>query len=104
MEAIGPLLVVLSISLILRWVPQNRFFGLRIPPTCGHRSAWYDANALHGLRHLLLGLLMATLEFLLLLQSMLTPVLATIGWIGFVGIVAVDWRTANRLRREREGR
>jgi uncharacterized membrane protein len=103
MEAIGPLLVVLSIPLILRWVPQNRFFGLRIPPTCGNRSVWYDANALHGRHLLLLGLLMVTLEFLLP-RSMLMPVLATIGWIGFVGIVAADWRTANRWRRQREGR
>jgi uncharacterized membrane protein len=103
MEAIGPLLVVLSIPLILRCVPQNRFFGLRIPPTCDNRSVWYDANALHGRHLLLLGLLMVTLEFLLP-RSMLTPVLATIGWIGFVGIVAGDWRTANRWRRQREGR
>jgi SdpI/YfhL protein family len=71
MEAIGPLLVVLSIPLILRWVPQNGFFGLRISPTLGNRSVWYEANALHGRHLLLLGLLMVTLEFLLR-RSMLT--------------------------------
>jgi uncharacterized membrane protein len=102
MEAIGPVLVVLSIPLILRWIPQNRFFGLRIPATCGNKSVWYDANALCGRHLLLLGLLMVTLEFLLP-RSMRTPVLATIGWIGFVGIIAADWRTANRWRRELEG-
>jgi hypothetical protein len=102
MEAIGPILVVLSIPLILRWIPQNRFYGLRIPATCRNKSVWYDVNALHGRHILLLGLLMVTLEFVLPL-SMRTPVLAAIGFIGLGGIVAVDWRTANRLRREREG-
>jgi len=33
MEAIGPVLIVVSIPLILRWVPRNRFYGLRIPAT-----------------------------------------------------------------------
>jgi SdpI/YhfL family protein len=102
MEAIGPILVVLSIPLILRWIPQNRFYGLRIPATYRNKSVWYDVNALHGRHILLLGLLMVTLEFLLPL-SMRTPVLATIGFIGLGAIVAVDWRTANRWRREREG-
>ena len=101
MEAIGPVLVVLSIPLILRWIPQNHFFGLRIPATCHNKSVWYDANALCGRHLLLLGLLMVILEFLLP-RSMRTPVLATIGWIGFFAIVAADWRTANRWRRERE--
>ena len=81
----------------------NRFFGLRIPATRRNESVWYDANALSGRYLLLLGLLMVTLEFLLPL-SMRTPVLATIGWIGFVGIVAADWRTANRWARERSNR
>lgn len=102
MEAIGPVLIVVSIPLILRWIPQNRFYGLRIPATCGNKSVWYDANALCGRHMLLLGLVMVILEFLLPV-SMRTPVLATIGWIGFVSIVAVDWRTANRWRRQRKG-
>jgi uncharacterized membrane protein len=103
MEAIGPVLVVLSIPLILRWIPQNRFFGLRIPATMRDESVWYDANAMCGRHLLLLGLLMVVLEFLLP-RSMRTPVLATIGWVGFFAIIAADWRTANRWRRERESR
>jgi hypothetical protein len=103
MEAIGPILIVLSVPLILRWIPPNRFFGLRIPPTCANPSVWYDANALHGRHLMVLGLAMVGLEFVLPL-SMRTPVLATIGWVGFFGIVAADWHTANRWRRERERR
>jgi hypothetical protein len=59
MDAIGPVLVVLSIPLILRWVPRNRFFGFRVPATGANESVWYDANALCGRHLLLLGLLMA---------------------------------------------
>lgn len=101
MEAIGPILIVLSIPLMLRWIPQNRLFGLRIPATSRNESVWYDANALHGRHLVLLGLLMVALEFLLPL-SMRTPVLVATGWFGVVGIVIADWRTANRWRRERE--
>lgn len=100
MEAIGPVLILLSIPLLFRWVPPNRFYGFRIPATRRNESVWYDANALSG-RHLLqLGLLMVALEFVIP-TSIRTPVLATIGWLGFIGIVAIDWRTANRWARER---
>ena len=100
MEAIGPILILVSIPLIFRWIPPNRFYGLRIPATLGNASIWYDANALSG-RHLFeLGLAMVALE-LLLPRSLRTPVLATVGWVGLVGIMIADWRTANRWRRER---
>ena len=103
MEAIGPILILVAIPLILRWVPRNRFYGLRIPPTCNSESVWYDANALCGRHMLLLGLTMVALEFVLP-RSLRTSVLATIGWIGFFTILIVDWRTANQWYREREGR
>jgi hypothetical protein len=32
------------------------------------------------------------------------PVLRTVAVIGFVAIIASDWRTANRLERERSAR
>jgi len=101
MEAIGPLLIVISIPLMLRMIPRNRFFGLRIPATRQNESVWYDANALCGRHLFLLGLLMVLLEFVLP-RYLLTPVLGTVGWVGFVGITIADWRTANRWSRDRE--
>jgi uncharacterized membrane protein len=99
MEALGPILIVLSIPLMLRWVPPNRFYGFRTPATCRNRLLWYDANALNG-RHLLtLGVLMVTLEFVLP-QSMRRLVLATTGWVGLVSVVVADWRTVNRWARD----
>jgi hypothetical protein len=100
MEAIGPVLIVLSLPLLWRWIPPNRFFGLRIPSALRNKSVWYDANALHA-RHLLsLGLLLVLLEFVLPL-SLRIAVLRAVATAGFVAIVILDWRTANRLERQR---
>lgn len=102
MEAMGPVLLVLTIPLMMRWVPRNRVFGFRIPATLRHESVWYDANALCGRHFFLLGLLMVVLEFVLPL-SMRNPVLSTTAVVGLVAITAADWRTANRWDRERSG-
>ena len=100
MEALGPVLVLLSIPLMLRWIPPNRLYGFRIPPTYADPGVWYDANALNG-RHLFaLGIAMLALEFVLPL-SWRVPVLRTVAVIGLAVIVVADWRTANRGRRER---
>jgi|SRR6267154_4823505 len=101
MEAIGPVLLVLSIPLMLRWVPPNRFYGFRVPATCSNRSVWYDANALNGRHLFLLGFLLVGLEFVLPLQIR-NATLATIATVGLITIIAADWRTASRWRRERE--
>jgi uncharacterized membrane protein len=101
MEALGPVLIVVSIPLIFRWVPPNRFFGLRIPATLRNQSVWYEANARNG-RHLFaLGLVMVLLEFVLP-ATLRIAVLRTIGTVGFVTIIVMDWRTANRRWRERQ--
>ena len=103
MEAIGPLLIVVSIPLLFRWIPPNRFYGFRIPATCANRSVWYDANALAGRHMLMLGGFMVALEFVLPV-SVRVPTLATIESVGMLVCVVADWRTANRWRREREHR
>jgi uncharacterized membrane protein len=100
MEAIGPLLIVLSIPLVLRWVPQNRIYGFRIPPTGRSKSVWYDANALCARHMILLGLLMVVLEFVLPL-SVRNQTLRAVAVVGLVSITVMDWRTASRWERER---
>jgi hypothetical protein len=101
MEAIGPILIVLSVPLILRWIPRNRLYGFRIAATLANDSAWYDANALSGRHMLALGLVMVALEFVLPIATR-TLALRTVGILGLAVIVVADWRTANRWRRERE--
>jgi hypothetical protein len=100
MEAIGPVLLLLSLPLMFRWIPPNRFFGLRIPSTLRTQSVWYDANALSA-RHLFaLGAFLVLLEFLLPL-SIRIGMLRAVASIGFATIIIMDWRTANRWERER---
>lgn len=98
MAAIGPVLVVLSIPLILRWVPRNSLYGFRIPATLGDDAVWYEVNARSGRHALLLGLLMVALEFVLPRASYGT-VLPGIAIAGLAIITIINWRYANRLAR-----
>ena len=100
MAALGPVLVLLSVPLMLRWVPPNRVYGFRVPSTLGHASVWYDANALCGRHMFALGLLMILLEFALP-SAVLGPTLRMTALAGIVLIIAMDWRAANRWARDR---
>lgn len=100
MEAIGPLLIVLSLPLLFRWVPRNRIYGFRVAATLRSDSVWYDANARVARQMILLGLLMVALEFILP-RSAFGPVLSSIGIIGFAAIIITAWRAANRWERAR---
>ena len=95
MEALGPVLILVSTPLNLRWIPQNRFYGLRIASTLRNRTVWYDANALLARHFLLLGLLLVCLEFVVSPTNRI-PVLSIVAVIGVTGITIADWRTANR--------
>ena len=101
MEALGPVLLVLSIPLMLRWIPPNYVYGFRIAATLANKSVWYDANALLARHSFLLGVVMVFLELVLPL-TIRNQVLATVAIVGLTVSVVMDWRTANRWRRERE--
>jgi uncharacterized membrane protein len=45
---IGLLMIVLSIPLIMRWVPMNHLYGFRVPQTFSSVRVWYLANAYSG--------------------------------------------------------
>jgi hypothetical protein len=105
MEAIGPVLIVVSIPLIFRWIPPNYFYGFRVPATLGYKSVWYDANALTGRHFFIVGVLMVAIDFAFELTDWPPPtrraILATISMSGLILIIPLDWRTANRWARER---
>jgi SdpI/YhfL family protein len=100
MEAMGPVFILAAIPLMLRWVPPNRFFGLRIAATLRNESVWYDANALCARHLFVLGVLLVALEFVVPV-SMRIPTLSIIASVGLAAIIIADWRTANRWERER---
>jgi len=99
-EAIGPLLILFSLPLMLRWIPPNRFYGFRIAATLRNKSVWYDVNALSARHFFLLGLFLVFLEFVLpsTIRILTLRVCAT---AGVALIVIADWRIANRWERER---
>jgi uncharacterized membrane protein len=100
MEALGPVLIVASIPLILRWVPQNRVYGFRVPATLRNESVWYDANALFGRHFFLLGSFMILLELVLPLPIR-TQALTVTAITGLILVTTMDWRIANRWEIER---
>ncbi|HEX2610533.1 MAG TPA: SdpI family protein [Gemmatimonadales bacterium] len=60
----GLLLALLSIPLVLRWVPRNRAYGIRIPEAFSTEAGWYDINAYGGRLFLIYGVILATVGFL----------------------------------------
>jgi len=100
MEALGPVLLLLSIPLLLRWVPRNYIYGFRIAATLRSDAVWYETNALFARHTLALGLLMTVLE-LTLPPSTRNVTLRAVALIGLATIIVADWRAANRWDRER---
>ena len=99
MEALGPVLVLVSIPLIFRWVPRNRLYGFRVAATLRHDAVWYDVNARSGRQFLVLGALMVALDFVLPL-SLRNQILIAFAVVGLAVITVINWRRANRLERE----
>jgi SdpI/YhfL family protein len=60
----GLLLAAFSLPLVLRLVPMNRAYGIRIPEAFRSDACWYDINAYGGRLFLVYGVLLAALGFL----------------------------------------
>jgi hypothetical protein len=57
----GLMYVVAGVPLMLRWVPPNRFYGLRSLATRADEWVWYEANAKSGRDFVIAGVLEALL-------------------------------------------
>jgi hypothetical protein len=99
MEALGPVLILLSIPLVFRWVPRNRLYGFRVGATLRHDVVWYDVNAHSARQMLILGAVMVALEFVLPV-ALRNQLLSALAVIGLVAITVINWRRANRLAGE----
>jgi len=60
----GLFLAAFSLPLVLRRVPMNRAYGIRIPEAFTSDARWYDINAYGGRAFLVYGVLLAVLGFL----------------------------------------
>ena len=61
---VGLLLALISIPLVLRRVPRNPVYGIRIPEAFSTEARWYDINAYGGRLFLAYGVALATFGFL----------------------------------------
>jgi uncharacterized membrane protein len=105
LSAVGLLLIVLAIPMILRRVPPNAIYGLRVPATYADEWVWYEANVRSGRDLVVLGILLSVLA-LVLPQLPVSLETAVVGWclaaaVGAIVLAMVGWRRANRLLRER---
>lgn len=101
----GVLLAALALPLVLRRVPPNPLYGLRVPATFRDESVWYDANAASG-RDLLVLAAVIFLTALVLPATGIGDWGVPIAWIMIAGVGAIlvailGWRRANRMLRER---
>jgi hypothetical protein len=99
MEALGPVLILVSIPLLFRWIPRNQLYGFRVAATLRNDAVWYDVNARSARHFLLLGATMVALEFALP-RSLRDEILGTVAVVGLVTATIVNWRHTNRLARQ----
>ena len=102
------LLVLLAIPLILRRVPPNPLYGLRVPATYKDDQVWYDANAASGRDFVIFGVCMTLLTIVLQVAGV-RDMAFEIAWsvaagAGAIYVVVLGWTRANRMFRERQGR
>jgi uncharacterized membrane protein len=105
---LSSLLVLLAIPLILRRVPPNPLYGLRVPATYKDDQVWYDANAASGRDFVIFGVCMTLLTIVLQVAGV-RDMAFEIAWsvaagAGAICVVVLGWTRANRMFRERQGR
>ncbi len=101
---LGALFVGMAIPLVLRRVPPNRWYGLRVPATLADEHVWYEANVVAGRDFIKAGVvtILAGLLFMFLPLPIWVSVLLWAGIVEIAVLAAVfhSWRYANRLQRE----
>lgn len=99
MEAVGPVLILVSLPLLFGWVPRNRLYGFRVAATLRNDAVWYHVNARSARHFLLLGAAMLVLE-LVLPRSLRHEILSAVAIVGLAAVIIVNWRHANRFARQ----
>jgi uncharacterized membrane protein len=61
---IGVAMVLVSLPLVMRLVPMNRFYGVRVPEAFASSRNWYEINAFGGRLLLAFGLFLIAFAYL----------------------------------------
>ncbi len=105
MLLLGLLLVVGAIPLMLRKVPPNWAYGLRVPATYADRWVWYEANAKSRRDLFILGVVMVVtalaLEYLVEVAEAARTAAFFLLFGCLVVVAVVGWVRASRLLRRR---
>ena len=103
-DVVGFVLALASVPLAFGWIPRNRLYGFRVPPTLRDDRVWYVTNRKMGIEGIVMGLglwaLAAGLE-----RSSLDPGTARLMGIGlfFVALIVFivrGWLFASRVARQ----
>lgn len=101
----GLLCIGLAVPMILRRVPPNHLYGLRVRATFANEEVWYEANAASGWDLAWLGvvlvLLALGLPWLGLGKAVYALLWSAAAGAGALAVGILGWRRANRLLRER---
>ena len=62
--SIGAISVVVSVPLILRWIPMNRWYGIRTRKAFASEENWYEINAYGGKAFFLFGVFLLAVAWL----------------------------------------
>jgi uncharacterized membrane protein len=98
----GLLFVGLSVPLIQKRVPPNRFYGFRTPKTLSDPKIWYEVNHISGIDLLLAGALItiSSLTMLFVAQSWRPDhVAVTLLCVMVLSLMGVTWHGFRVLRR-----
>jgi uncharacterized membrane protein len=102
---LGAVLAVLAVPLMLRRVPPNPLYGLRVPATFRDAQVWYDANAASGRDLLVLGIVLIVSAYVvpaIITSDMTRMILWQVILVGgAIAVAIIGWRRANRMLRER---
>ncbi|MEO5815784.1 MAG: SdpI family protein [Gemmatimonadaceae bacterium] len=104
---VGLVTTALSIPLVLRRVPMNALYGVRLPQSFKSDELWYDINAYGGRLLLTLGILLTVLGYLGrdLAPPMRSPWYAAFTIAPLLTILALlPFIVSYARRRAREGR
>lgn len=99
---VGVLFVGLSIPLIQRRVPPNRYYGFRTAKTLSNPEVWYKVNRVSGTDLLIAGALITSgsLTMLLLAQAWRPQLVAiTLLLVMVFSLTGVTWHGFRVLRR-----
>jgi uncharacterized membrane protein len=100
--AIGALIVVLAVPLLLRRVPMNHAYGVRVREAFVSQRNWYDVNAFGGKCLLIVGLFLLAVGYLGRAlapspRSAWAPVYLLVPLLALIPAVAVIRSYARRL-------